>query len=58
LGLDVEFGEANSVRLTIPPPVDESDITDFAPNIIHVSDDGKVVPVNYELRDDEEDSVL
>jgi hypothetical protein len=58
LGLDVEFGDNESVRLTIPPPVDESGFTDVAPNVIHVRDDGKVVPVNYELRDDEEDSVL
>ena len=58
LGFDVEYGDTDSVRLTIPPPVDETDITDVAPNIIRVSDDGKVVPVDYELRDTEEDSVL
>ena len=59
MGFDVEYGDnRDSVRLTIPPPVDETDITDVAPNIIRVSDDGKVVPVDYELRDTEEDSVL
>lgn len=57
LGFDVEFGDGDSVRLTIPRPVDGTVATDVAPNIIQVSDDGKVVPVNYELRDEEEDSV-
>jgi len=58
LGLEVEFDDNDSVRLTIPTSVDEPYTTDVAPNIIRVSDDGKVVPVNYELRDGEGESVF
>ncbi len=58
LGFDVEYGDTDSVRLTIPPPVDETATTDFEPNIICVGDDGKIIPVDYELRDEAEDSVL
>jgi hypothetical protein len=59
LGLDLEFTDLESVRLTIPPPVDEnSDVNDVAPNIIELQPDGTVRPVNYELRDGDEDSVL
>ena len=58
LGFDVEYGDMDSVRLTITPPVDETATTDVEPNIMCVGDDGKIVPVDYELRDDAEDAEL
>jgi hypothetical protein len=57
-GLSVEYGDGDCVRLTIPPPITDEEINYTAPNIIEVLDDGTVRPVNYELRGDEEDSVL
>lgn len=51
LGIDVEYGEGDSVRLTIPPPVDETEFSNVAPNIVEITDDGTVKPVNYELPD-------
>ena len=49
LGLAVDFGEDGSVRLSTPPPVNEADIDYRVPNVIQIADDGSVVPVNYEL---------
>jgi hypothetical protein len=57
-GLGIEYGETDSVRLTMPPPLDATSINQRVPNIIRISDDGKVVPANYELWAAEEDSVL
>jgi hypothetical protein len=52
-GLVVEFGEADSVRLTIPPPVDSANINHRVPNVIEVHDDGTIRPVDYELKEEE-----
>ena len=57
-GLGVDFGDDGSVRLSMPPPVSEEDIDYWVPNIIEVQQDGTVKPVDYELRDEVEDSVL
>jgi hypothetical protein len=59
-GLTAEW-EGEATRLSIPPPPDEdSDANDVAPNVIQMEADGNVKPVNYELRDEaeEDDSVL
>jgi len=53
LGVSVEFGEDGTIRLSTPPPAsyDENDCR--VPNVIQIADDGSVVPVNYELADDD-----
>jgi hypothetical protein len=51
LGLKVEYGEADSVRLTIPPAVDAASISRTVPNVIEVRNDGTIRPVDYELRE-------
>jgi hypothetical protein len=56
LGVDSELD--GSVRLSTPPPVGEEDIDYWVPNVIEVQQDGTIRPVNYELRDEKEDSVL
>ena len=56
LGVDSELD--GSVRLSTPPPVGEEDIDYWVPNVIEVQQDGTIRPVNYELRDGDEDSVL
>ncbi len=55
LGLSVEYGDGDSVWLTIPPPISDEEIDYTAPNIIQIADDGCVVPVNYELKDENGD---
>jgi hypothetical protein len=50
-GLDVELVEADSVRLSIPPPVDEANVNYTVPNVMELAPDGSVVPINYELRE-------
>jgi hypothetical protein len=59
LAVDWEGG-VDSVRLSIPKPVDENDLSIYAiPPIISVQDDGTIRPVSYELRDEyREDSPL
>jgi hypothetical protein len=52
LGLSVESDDWESVRLTIPPPIAEEELNDTAPNIIQITEDGSVVPVDYELHDE------
>jgi hypothetical protein len=49
-GLGVEFGEDGSTLLSFSPPSSDGDISDRVPNVIQVLDDGRVVPVDYELR--------
>jgi hypothetical protein len=58
LGLDVQYRDGDSAHFAIRPVVNEADSKDVAPNIIQITDDGKVVPTNFELREGEEDSVL
>jgi hypothetical protein len=57
-GLGVDFNEDGSVRLSLSPPVSEENIDYIVPNVIEVQQDGTIRPVNYELRDEKEDSVL
>jgi hypothetical protein len=57
-GLGVQFGEDGSICLSTPPPEKPEDIDYRVPNVVRVDTSGKLVPVNYELRDEEEDSVL
>ena len=49
-GLGVEVGEDGSTLLSFSPPSSDGDISDRVPNVIQVLDDGRVVPVDYELR--------
>jgi hypothetical protein len=35
-------------------PVSDEDIDYRVPNVIQIADDGSVVPVNYELKDEDE----
>ncbi len=51
-GLEVDLGEVDSVRLTLPPPVEQANFDCRVPNVIRVMEDGAVVPVDYELRDE------
>ena len=51
-GLSVEFGTDGSVRLSTPPPEKPEDIDYRVPNIAQVDEEGKLVPVNYELADE------
>jgi hypothetical protein len=51
LGLEAEWDDTASVRLTIPPPISEDEFKDRAPNIIHITEDGSVQPVDYELKE-------
>ena len=58
--LSVEF-EGDGVRLSIPPPVAVNDWkNEPVPNVIEMQPDGSSRPVNYELKetDEEGDSVL
>jgi hypothetical protein len=52
LGFDVEYGEGESVRLTVPSPVKDEDIEHKVPNVIQVDANGKLVPTNYELKEE------
>jgi hypothetical protein len=56
LGVDLELD--GSVRLSLSPPISEENIDYRVPNIIEVQQDGTVKPVNYELRDEADDSVF
>jgi hypothetical protein len=58
LGLGVDSELDGSVRLSTPPPTSEDDNSYRVPNVIEVQQDGTIRPVNYELRDGDEDSVL
>ena len=51
-GLAVEFGVADSARITIPPPADEASVSYTVPNVIEVYDAG-VKAADYELREAE-----
>ncbi len=52
-GLAVDFGVDGSIRLSIPPPEKREDIDYLVPNIAQIDAEGKLVPVDYELRDEE-----
>ena len=58
LGLGVDLELNGSVRLYMPPPASDEDKDGTVPNVIEMQQDGSVRPVNYELRDEEEDSVF
>jgi hypothetical protein len=58
LGLGVDLALDGSVRLSLSPPVGEDDNSCRVPSVIQIAEDGSVVPVDYELRDGEEDSVF
>ena len=53
-GLTVEW-EGEGVRLTIPPPVEEDDWMKDAPDIFELGANGKAKPVDYELKEVEEE---
>jgi len=57
-GLGVDFELDGSVRLMLSQPVSDGEDSCRVPNVMQITDDGSVAPVNYELPDDEEDSVL
>lgn len=52
MGLNVQYDDGESVRLTIPPPIAEEEVDYNAPNIIRVAEDGTLQPVNYELAEE------
>ena len=58
LGLGVDLELNGSVRLYMPPPASDEDMDGTVPNVIEMQQDGSVRPVNYELRNEEEDSVF
>ena len=46
-------GGIGSVRLSIPPPLNENDLTSCrVPNVMEIGADGKPKPVSYELKDE------
>ena len=51
-GLGVEFGEDGSVSLSTPPTVKAEKIDYRVPNVMQITVDGSVQPINYELADD------
>jgi hypothetical protein len=55
LGLSVEFGEEGTIRLSTPPPEKLEDIDYRVPNVMQIADDGSAVPVDYELKEAEEE---
>lgn len=54
-GLGVETKEDGSMLLSLRSPSNETASSDRVPNVMHVLEDGSVAPVNYELRNDDED---
>ena len=52
LGLAVDLELDGSVRLSLSPPVSDDDDSCRVPNVIQVLEDGSVVPVDYEVRDE------
>jgi hypothetical protein len=56
LGLDVDIADYSSIRVSTPPAEKAEDINYTVPNVIQIDDNGKLVPVNYELAD-HDDSV-
>lgn len=53
-GLRVDFGTDGSFRLSTPPPEKPEDIDNRVPNVMRIDDSGNVVPVDYELRDEDD----
>lgn len=51
-GLGVDFGEDGSTHVSLSSPSNEGEILNRVPNVIQVLDDGSVVPVDYELRNE------
>ncbi|WP_162601762.1 hypothetical protein [Occallatibacter savannae] len=56
LGLEVENGGDESVKMSFT--VLPGETSEVVPPIIEMQEDGSVRPINYELRDDGEESVL
>jgi len=54
-GLGVELKADGSMLLSLSPPDDEKEFPDRVPNVIQVLDDGSVVPIDYELRKNDDD---
>jgi len=54
LGVSVDFGEDGSIRLSTPPPEKPENIDYRVPNVIQADESGKPVPVNYELKEEQE----
>ena len=53
LNVDCDGG-VDSVRLRIPPPLDENDLASCGvPNVLEIGADGTPKPVNYELKESE-----
>jgi hypothetical protein len=53
LNVDCDGG-VDSVRLSIPPPLDENDLASCGvPNVLEIGADGTPKPVNYELKESE-----
>jgi hypothetical protein len=48
--LEVEMDADGSVRLSAPPPANEDELSKFVPNVMQIDDDGRIVPVNYKLK--------
>jgi hypothetical protein len=55
-GIAVDFGEGGSVRLSIPPPEKAEDIDYRVPNVAQIDANGKLVPVDCELREEDGDN--
>jgi hypothetical protein len=51
--LGVELSGDGSVLLSLSPQSDEELLSDRVPNVIQVPDDGSLVPVDYELKNEE-----
>ncbi len=50
--LGVELGPDGSVHFSLSQPSNEEVLSDRVPNVVQVLDDGSVVPVDYEVRDE------
>jgi hypothetical protein len=52
-GFEVDVEPDGSVRLSTPSPVNDEDFDCTVPNVMTIAKDGAVVPVNYDLQDEE-----
>lgn len=53
LGLSIEFDEDGSLRVSTPQPEKPEDVDYRVPNVIQIDGDGKIIPVNYELTNEQ-----
>lgn len=56
LGVAVDYNADGWIRLFTPPPEKPEDIDYRVPNVAHIDESGRLVPVNHELQDDDDEN--